>query len=623
MGKLDFKIFKTNRIGLTQMYQDVTNYIKTVYKANDKDFTAASPFAQILNVILNLGRMILFYIENSITEMNIKTAYQARSIKGLATLTGHMPSMGIASRGAVYLTYNMSSDYEGSTVFIKNYTKITNGANGLPYLLIFQSPELQVTVGAHDSKIEVPIIQGELKYQQATGTGEALQSFNFANKTDGIIDDFFLNVYVNGKRWETVKSILDMSYEQEACIVRPSLNGGVDVFFGTGNNGKIPFVGATIICEYIVCGGESGNVENVSDENYWVFADSGTDMNGDYVDLNSIYNISSASDILFGASGESIEMTRQLAPHASRNFVFANPINYKTFLSKLNIFSIIDVFSGFNTKEDQKIEEEYNDLKAKYNTTKQLYSDQIQLSGISSKAAQDILEELNQMKLELDAMKIKYDESKMDDNIIYLYLIPDISKRLASGENYFTCSENRFKLTDDEKKNIIELIDKSGQKIITVDNKIIDPVYVRFAMNIFIQMWDEYDFNAVKSEIISQVSDYLINNERRDRIPVSDFIRVIEMIDGVDSVSVFFDADKNNQNYFGRGNYGIDDYGDIVLTRSMRDRFGNILDINDIQPIFRGNFTSANGVYYEDNINSLVGPINITLRGRTKKIQKT
>ena len=77
MAKLDFKIFKSNRIGLAQMYEDVVDYLKTVYAANESEFTSASPFAQIINVTVNLGRMILFYIENSITEMNIKTAYQS------------------------------------------------------------------------------------------------------------------------------------------------------------------------------------------------------------------------------------------------------------------------------------------------------------------------------------------------------------------------------------------------------------------------------------------------------------------------------------------------------------------------------------------------------------------
>ena len=136
-------------------------------------------------------------------------------------------------------------------------------------------------------------------------------------------------------------------------------------------------------------------------------------------------------------------------------------------------------------------------------------------------------------------------------------------------------------------------------------------------MNIFIQMWSNYDFNSVKSSIISNISDYLISNVRRDRIPLSDIIRIVELVDGVDSVSVFFDADKNNQNYFGKGNYGIDQYGDIVLQRSVTDRLGNMLDINDIQPLFRGGFTSMNDVYYEDDLNAMVGPINITLRGKT------
>ena len=617
MAKLDFKIFKSNRIGLAQMYEDVVDYLKTVYAANESEFTSASPFAQIINVTVNLGRMILFYIENSITEMNIKTAYQSRSIRGLAELTGHSPSLGVAARGSLYMTYNMSSNYEGQTIYIKNYTKITNGSNGLTYLAILPQNTMQITVGAYDSKVEIPIIQGELKYQQGTGTGEALQSFNFGNKRDSIIDDLFLNVYVNGKRWETVKSILDMGYEQEACIVKTSMNGGIDVFFGTGNNGKIPVLGATILCEYIVCNGYRGNVEQVGDENYWEFADDGYDSNNDYVDLNSIYTLSSSSDILFGSDGESIEMTRQLAPHASRNFVFANVENYKTFLSKLNLFSIVDVFSGFNTKEDVKIEEEYTSKKAEYSSKKKLYYDQVDLTGISSKEAQEILNELNNLKLEIDSLRIKYDESRLDDNVIYLYLIPDITKRLSVGENYFTCSTDRFKFTDDEKSNIIGLIDNSGQKIITVDNQIIDPVYVKFAMNIFIQMWSNYDFNSVKSSIISNISDYLISNVRRDRIPLSDIIRIVELVDGVDSVSVFFDADKNNQNYFGKGNYGIDQYGDIVLQRSVTDRLGNMLDINDIQPLFRGGFTSMNDVYYEDDLNAMVGPINITLRGKT------
>lgn len=617
MAKLDFKIFKTNRIGLSQMYDDAMNYVKDVYNANGQEFSMASPFAQIINVLVNLGRMILFYIETSVTELNIETAYQARSIKGLSELTGHNPSRGIAARGTLYMTYNMDSDYNGETIFIKNYSKIKNSANGLTYLAVLPTNVMQVTVGAYDSKIEIPIIQGEIKYQQGTGTGEALQSFNFASKTDNIVDNFFINVYVNGKRWETVNSILDMTYEQEACIVKTSVNGGIDVFFGTGNNGKIPVVGSTILCEYIVCQGSAGNINTEDENNYWEFADEGTDINGDYVDLNSMYNLSTGSDIIFGTYGESIEMTRKLAPHMSRSFVLANPINYKTFLSKLNMFSVIDVFSGFNTTEDARIEEKYNNAKIEYQTLKLDYAAQINLTGVSSSKSEALFDQMIEKKKEVDALKVKYDESKMDDNVVYLYLIPDMSKRVSSNDNYFTCSLNRFKLSDDEKLGIVNLIEDSGQRVLTVENRIIDPVYVKFAINIFIQMWSNYNFNSVKSSIISALSDYVINTTRRDRIPVSDIVKVVEGVEGVDSVSVYFDADINNQNYFGEGKYGIDEYGDIVLTRNLTDKLGNKLDIKDIQPLFRGDFTSKNGVYYEDNLDGILGPVNITLRGKS------
>ena len=619
MAKLNWKIFSANRIGLSQLYEDAMSYIKKVYDANGQEFSVASPFAQIVNVIVNLGRMILFYIETSINELNIETAYQSRSIKGLSELTGHVPSRGVSARGSLYMTYNMESGYQGETIYIKNYTKIKNKANGLTYLAVFPTNTLQLTVGAYDSKIEIPIIQGEIKYQQGTGTGEALQSFNFANKSDNVIDEFFLNVYVNGTRWESVKSIFDMTYEQEACVVRSSVNGGIDVFFGTGNNGKIPPVGSTILCEYIVSSGSLGNVSNTFAGNYWEFSDGGTDQNGDYVDLNEMYVLSSASDIIFGTDGESIEMTRQLAPHASRSFVLANPINYKTFLSKLNMFSVIDAFSGFRTTEDVKIEERYNTALSEYQTLKTKYSAQIEYTGKDSDAAVSLSNELSAKRKEVDALKVRYDESKMDDNMIYLYLIPDLSKRLLENENYFTCPESRFKLTDIEKEGILNLIDDSGQRIVTVDNKIIDPVYVRFAMNIFVQIYNNYDFNSIKSQIIDTLSDYIINLSRRDRVPISDIIKIVESIEGVDSVTAYFDADVNNQNYFGEGIYGLDEYGDIVLSRALVDNLGNLLEINDVQPLFRGGFTSINGVYYEDNLDGIMGPINITLRGKTAK----
>ena len=170
------------------------------YKENGEQFTTASPFFQIVQVILLLGRMVLYYISTSINELNITRAFHPRSVRGLAALTGHNPSRGIAARGVVRLTCKSNTDYEGQTIVIPNYTVIKNLNNGLSYILNMPANNLYMIVGSSESIIDVPIIQGRLKYQQFTGTGEALQSFNMPNREVNEVDHFFVNVYVNGEK---------------------------------------------------------------------------------------------------------------------------------------------------------------------------------------------------------------------------------------------------------------------------------------------------------------------------------------------------------------------------------------------------------------------------------------
>ncbi len=49
----DFKIFSANRLSFSQLYEDALKYIKSVYRSAGQEFTMASPFAQLLNVVLN------------------------------------------------------------------------------------------------------------------------------------------------------------------------------------------------------------------------------------------------------------------------------------------------------------------------------------------------------------------------------------------------------------------------------------------------------------------------------------------------------------------------------------------------------------------------------------------
>jgi hypothetical protein len=174
-----------------------------------------------------------------------------------------------------------------------------------------------------------------------------------------------------------------------------------------------------------------------------------------------------------------------------------------------------------------------------------------------------------------------------------------------------------FQLTELEKRGILDLIEESGQRIITVDNAIMTLKYPRFVLNVTLIIYEGFELNNIREEIISKTSEYFLKNTRRDRIPQSDLVRIIEQIEGVDSVTVWFDASKDNYQIYGNG-YGLDDYGDVLLERYVLDAFNNKVIVKDIYPLIRGGFESSNGISYDDSVaKDRLSSLNISLRGIT------
>ena len=85
---------------------------------------------------------------------------------------------------------------------------------------------------------------------------------------------------------------------------------------------------------------------------------------------------------------------------------------------------------------------------------------------------------------------------------------------MASSSNYFTCDESLFVLSKDEQENIINLINASGQRIITVENRIIQPKIVRFALNVQVKIWENYEEQDVYADAINKLLEEL--NDEND-----------------------------------------------------------------------------------------------------------
>ena len=77
-------IYQKNRILINGLLTDTYNFLQRTYSQSSYVFTVASAWGQILFVLQNLSQMILYFIEDSITELNIEQATRDYSVRSLA-----------------------------------------------------------------------------------------------------------------------------------------------------------------------------------------------------------------------------------------------------------------------------------------------------------------------------------------------------------------------------------------------------------------------------------------------------------------------------------------------------------------------------------------------------------
>lgn len=546
--------FSKTRIRATELFQDSFEYLQRTYDQAREVFTPASPFGQILTVMANLGEMIFFYIEAVATELNISRARNIESIYGLSRLTGHDPTRGISARGIIGLRLNTSA----STLLEGDYVQIINGSSfeiGNNGLTYFLRFNSDYIRLDKTTKtfVNVEVIQGEKEDQSFTGTGLALQSYNLSTKEP--TDQFLVEVFVDGKLWKLVDSLYDMNKGDHCAMIKTSVNGGLSVFFGNNQFGYPPPLGSRIRVTYVKTRGVAGNIGGKQLD--IKFVDEGTDSSGQQVDLNEILSLNITRNPNFGSDSEDPNFTRLIAPYQSNSFVLANPNNYIYYLSKYDFWSFID---AYNTKNDQYLD---------------------------------------------------------DDNIIYLFLIPDVKKKLTSDLDYFSVPEVEFTMTEAEKEQTLEIINKSGRQVVTAEVRIKDPIIKKYALNIVVRWFENYDKDAIRIEIRKNLDEYFLNVNRRDRIPRSDIISIIENVEGIDSVNVFFISEANEKairdGFYFIPVYGTDPVTDQrVLIENKKivlepgedpqlglDSFGDVIIENDDLAIIRGGWKDRNGTYYE------------------------
>lgn len=475
----ELKFLSALRTQADQIKADARTYIARTYKRAGTLFTEASPFAQIVNVMAELGELIMFYVEDATVEQNIYTAQQPESIYGLSRLTGHDATRGFAATGEIEFRWKVGSDLgkiAGTGLNIDARSELKCENNGLTYTLLTSQEKFRLEK-SNKYKTTTAIVQGQFEQQTFTGTGEPMQSYNA--QTNTLTDHSMVSVSVNGEKWTKHESMYDLLNEEKGYIIKTGVSGGLDIYFGTGNFGAMPAAGSDIVVEYVKHKGFAGNLDDGQDIILKWDAE-GTDSNGDGFDLNEYLEVTVTSSPKMGGDAESTDFTKLMAPLASKSYVLATPDNYEYFLSRYGMFSYVDA----------------------YNTTSDEYLD--------------------------------------DDNVIYIFAIPDIKRKLLANQDYFSIPQNEMFFDQNEYDKMSQVIQDSGQQMVTTEVIFVKPQIRKYSMDINIRYFEGYTKQEIYNEVRSRVSDYLLNITRRDKLPKSDIVYILEEIDGIDAVNVRF-----------------------------------------------------------------------------------
>ena len=550
---------------------EIEKFLKTEHNKAGVLFSPASPYGQILTVLLTLHQLAFLYLKNAINQFDLSdpNALNERIIRNAAIFAGHNPGRGISATGTLKLTLKTNIDLDkeipGGRITFYNRTAMKNKTNSLEYSVNIGSDKVTHKISPN-FQFFLPIVQGKWDRTIFTGTGEILQTYQVALAGQKDIENFNVEVLVNGDYWPIKKHMYELLPDEQACVVRTGFNGGIDIIFGNSGFGAVPPIGSVIQVNYIITDGSFGNIFRRT-PNDWSFITDAIDGFGNSIDASKVFNIDIYTDINFGADKENLLFTKNILPIASNNFVLGLPQQYAYEIKKLGVFSHVNAYETNGT--------------------------------------------------------------------VYVVATPNIKLFKNQNADYFTIDIRAFELDDYEKSKIDKYLRTGGNIQLTKKYKISSPTLSYYIMNVFVITYSDATDDSVNAQILDKISEYFLNFSRIDRVPKVDLIKEIASIPDIHSVDIQFVCKKNEdyhrQNktkmknklnkFASRFNTDIsaqkvDPSYNPKQTAGLDPVLGDIIfDPSEI-PVVRGGWYDRNNVYYSDNIDDKgLKSVNIIKKG--------
>lgn len=473
------KLFSLLDTQYQKFTSSVKSYLSNVLSDYNISYGNSTVFGQIINVLGAVVQNIMLYIEDAFTEQNIYTAQRKKSIYGLAALSGYQPSLGKAT--GVQLKFNfVPTTSQDLNIIINNREQMICTQNGLQYNLIMPQEAIVMSIEKDNSTRYIYAVQGRFETQTFVVTGGRYYTQNF--KFYGNMDPDYMEVRVNDEVWEQKVSVYDMDPDGKQYTYGVNYINGVDLIFGNDVYGRSLNNGDVVKVTYLTHDGELGNLD-VNEETYFVFNNGLTDISGNGVDGNSLFNVTFATNdaVTSGTDSETTSQVRQMIGLNSRALVLASPDNYKNLINKFS-------FCGYNRTW-----------------------------------------------------------SEPGSLVVNSLIMRNYQMLLNDGLDYFNLKESDFILTPGQKQSIINSIENNGHQLAGVVYNIFDPELCKYALYLYIKLKSNtYDREYITQQIRKLIGEFFADVQSDIYIPKSDIINLIKTnIDVIDGVNAYFLSEKN------------------------------------------------------------------------------
>lgn len=341
------KLFTVLQTSFENFDSTIKSYLSKVLGSSGKQYSYSQIFGALYDGIKSVMQNVMFYIEDALTEQNIKTAYRKSSIYSLAKLSGYEPYYGSAAVGIIQCNIVLNAmNNVSNKIYIKNGSSIIDNNSGNIYSVQLSTDYLPIDASKPLFMPQFKVVQGTWKNTAYVSKGDKLETINIT--TQGLYDTGYIEVKVDGVQYSPAASLYDMEKDGLQYVISSGYDNELDIMFGNGVHGKQLNEGQTISIKYLIHDGISGNLSKNSDYDL-VFRDPVYDDEGNKVNDYSFLKLSLYTDITGGNDSDTIDNVRKMVGYNSRSLVLASENNFKLFLNRFSFVGQSNIWADENS----------------------------------------------------------------------------------------------------------------------------------------------------------------------------------------------------------------------------------------------------------------------------------